>query len=1286
MSGLSTGPSVQKWVSQLFEAILSFAVDELPNYKNIPIECNTPDKTTLILKTELRHLVTLANCQNIKTSQGRELSSENIRDALKSCLADFLHILEYKSAGRRPESELTLTFTLWDKWDTDLEKSLNIFNDFWQENNKQKEKLKKSRKAKTHTLDSLTATQPRYCRQDWGTIPTFANEPFFGRREQLETLKNWIIKDRCRLIAIVGVGGMGKTHLSVKFGKGGIGKTALAEKIAVNIQDNFDYVIGRRLLNSLPFEETIADFIRLLSDNKEIDLPRTIDEKMSRLLNYLNQFRCLIILDNFETILEENDGVKQYRKGYETYGQMLELIGRSEHKSCLLLTSREKPLISKSESLEKIAGATRPVRFLELEGLDTLSARKIFEALGDFKGSEQDWQKVIKFYEGNPSALDLVAREISSPSYLSNISEFLKKGTKIIKSIEHLFDKQFEKLSQPEKSIMYWLAINREPVSIDDLKEDILSPEEKRKVTENIQLIKRSFRVDNTEDGKIALQPLFIEYMTEKLIPTIISEIKSRKFSLLNSHALMKATSKEYVMAEQKRIIIERILAEIKYYFGSLNNLTIQLKDILSEIRNNSPQGYAAGNIINLLRESGADLTGSNFSDLTVWQAYLQEKPLHQVNFSQCNLTKSAFREDFGTIRCVALNPTGKLAAAGTTNGEVILWEIEDETRIYTFTGHSDWVWTITFSPDGNILASGSGDEKVYLWDVQSRKHLHTLNENGRVRSVAFSHDSQIIASGGEDNKVKLWDVNSGKLIKQLEGHNGWTNTVAFSADNQLIASGSENSEKLIIWRVSNGEVFKIIDYPGGILSLGFSPNGNSLAIAGQPKMGYSNEIWLMDTSSWNCTFKLRGHKGWVGTVSFNHKGNLLATGGEDKTIRLWDSETGKLKWALTGHKASIRGLAFPIENSQTLFSGGEDQSVKLWDIISGKCNRSIQGYTNPIWSISFSPKEALLVSGGEDRIVRLWDVATDNKSYRELKRHQHLVRTLAFNTEGTLLASGSYDGTVVVFHTTTWKIIKTLKEEKISENENSGRVISVAFSKDSKKLAVSYYYGKKVRLWNIEQWKLIATISDFNERVRDIAFCPNKDVLAISNDSTKEPLIRLWDIEKGQDICYLKGHTAPVWSLSFSPDGKILASGSADKTIRLWHWETGKSIDLKGHESRIRSIAISADGKMIVSGSDDNTLKIWDITILKGTISGKCINTFEGHQSWIWCVDFSSDGDTVASGSDDGTVKLWSIKNNKCIRTLRPDRFYEGTNITGVVGLTEAQKSMLLNMGAVED
>jgi WD40 repeat protein len=1284
MSALELTPGVQKWVSPLFKSILAFTMGKLADCQNLPIEYDCPDRTKLILRTELRHLITLAHSQNIKTSKSQKLlSDENIRQALTDCLQDSLQILNYHCEGRKPESKLTLTFTLWMDWDADLEKTLKTFNSLCEKHQQQRQQLKKTKKPQK--------SQTCGCQYDWGTIPTFSNYSFFGRQKELKQLKNWIVEEQCRLVAIIAVGGMGKTCLSIKFGKGGIGKTALAEKVAQTeeVQNQFDYVLGRRLNNAMPFEELIEGLIKILSKNQEIDFkPNNADVKLARFLYYLKEYRCLIILDNFETLLEEKQGSKQYREGYKQYGQLLELVATSEHKSCLLLTSREKPPINSTTSLDKLVGEAKPARLFELRGLDVLAGKQIFDSVGNFRGTDQDWKEIIEFYEGNPTALDLVAKRIAQ-DYSSDISEFLKKGKKVFEDIKNLFNEQFEKLSRAEKSIMYWLAVNRDPVSIQELKADVLLPLEKQKIRDFLNHIQKMFRIEeiaHPNEKQFTLAPLFTEYVTDKLIANILSEIiNDSELYSLNSHALIKATSKEYIMLEQKRMILQPIKEQLECDFGTARNLETKLKDILSRLRETLRKGYAAGNILNLLLELGSDLTNYDFSELTVWQAYLQEKSLRQINFSQCDLAKSAFREDFGTIRCVALHPNGKLAAAGTTNGEIILWEIEDETRIHTFTGHSDWVWAIAFSSDGKILASGSGDEKVYLWDVHTKQHLHTLTEKGRVRSVAFSHNSKMIASGGEDNKVKLWDVNSGKLIKYFEVHEGWTNTVAFSPDDRLIASGSENTKKLKIWRVSDDKDkdLQTIDYPSGILSICFSPNGNLLAIAGQPNTAQFNEIWLINTSTWECDHKLPGHKGWVGTVTFNHKDNLLATGGEDKTIRLWNSETGELKQALTGHQASIRGLAFPIENSQTLLSGGEDQSVKLWDIISCKCNRSIQGYANPVWSVTFSPNGSLLVSGGEDCLVRLWDISTENKSYRDLRNHQHLVRTLAFNTEGTLLASGSYDGTVLIWDTTSWKIVKTLKEDKNLEDENSGRVISVAFSKDSKKLAASYYYGKKIRLWNIDKWKLIDTISDFTARVRDVVFSPDGSILAISSE---ESTIKLWDIEERQYLPCLKGHTGPVWSLSFSPDGKILASGSADKTVRLWNWTTGKSIELTGHEARIRSIGISADGKIIVSGSDDNTLKIWSVNISGDIVSAECILTFEGHQSWIWCVSFSSDGDTVASGSDDGTVKLWSIKNNKCVVTLRPDRFYEGMNIKDAVGFTEAQKSMLINMGAVEN
>ena len=172
---------------------------------------------------------------------------------------------------------------------------------------------------------------------------------FFGRTPELATLKQWILKDRCRLVAIVGIGGIGKTDLSLKLAKG--------------IQEEFEYVIWRRLLNPPSVEKILADLIEFLSNQQEIKLPDGIDAQISRLLHYLKEHRCLLILDNAEAILQGGERARQYREGYEGYGQLFQTIGESDHQSCLLVTSREKP-----ENI--LEGERMPVRVYDLRGLD----------------------------------------------------------------------------------------------------------------------------------------------------------------------------------------------------------------------------------------------------------------------------------------------------------------------------------------------------------------------------------------------------------------------------------------------------------------------------------------------------------------------------------------------------------------------------------------------------------------------------------------------------------------------------------------------------------------------------------------------------------------------------------------------------------------------------------------------------------------------------------------------------------------------------------------------------
>jgi NB-ARC domain len=359
-------------------------------------------------------------------------------------------------------------------------------------------------------------------RQDWGDAPDLSATSFYGRHEEISTLEKWILDDRCRLIAILGISGIGKTKLSIKLGKGGIGKSALSMRVAEQIQGEFDYVIWRSLLGEPSAQYILDDLIKFLSNQQETNLPEIFSDKINRLLHYLRTSRCLIILDNIESVLEGSKRAGQYKDGFEDYGRLFKTLGETQHQSCVILTSREK-----TQEIALLEGKTRPVRSLHLGGLNNSEGQKIFEDNGTFSGTDKEWEELIKFYNGNPLALDIVSRHILWV-FNGSISDFLKIGKNIFGDLRDLLDWHFSRLSDAEKEIMYWFAISREPVSIELLREKFVALDSKEKVAENLQILGRRLPIEKTLTG-FTIQPVLIEYMTEQLIEQVCREIKLAK-------------------------------------------------------------------------------------------------------------------------------------------------------------------------------------------------------------------------------------------------------------------------------------------------------------------------------------------------------------------------------------------------------------------------------------------------------------------------------------------------------------------------------------------------------------------------------------------------------------------------------------------------------------------------------------------------------------------------------------------------------------------------------------
>jgi hypothetical protein len=383
----------------------------------------------------------------------------------------------------------------------------------------------------TSTLEELKTRQanPQY---DWAEAPDVS--VFFGRSEELLQLQQWILEERCRLVGLLGIGGIGKSTLAVKLGR--------------QIQGEFEVVMWRSLLNAPPVEEKITNILQSLLSGlqKQMVIPDSFDGKLAKLMECLQSNRCLLILDNVETILSGSQA-GQCRAGYEGYGQLLKRVGEVPHNSCVLLTSREKP-----REIVLLEGDRTGVKSLPLKGLNSTEGQQLFQQKGQFTGTEEEWQILIEHYGGNPLALKMVAagtQELFN-GRITPVLEYMKQGILIFDDICDLLERQFQRLSSVEQEVMYWLAINRESVSLAELTADIVTYSFKRLVPSAIKsLLQRSLIEKSGEH--FFLLPVVMEYTRQRWFEQVCQEIKYRQIQNTQTptpHSLLAERCKFYCL------------------------------------------------------------------------------------------------------------------------------------------------------------------------------------------------------------------------------------------------------------------------------------------------------------------------------------------------------------------------------------------------------------------------------------------------------------------------------------------------------------------------------------------------------------------------------------------------------------------------------------------------------------------------------------------------------------------------------------------------------------------
>ncbi|WP_103667822.1 NB-ARC domain-containing protein [Pseudanabaena sp. BC1403] len=399
---------------------------------------------------------------------------------------------------------------------------------------------------------------------DWGEAPNI--QTFYGRTEELAKLEQCVVRDRCHLLAICGMGG--------------IGKTALAVKLVENVQSQFDCFIWRSLRGAQPTTQLIADLLQFLNSSQQTGCG------ISDLLEILRQKRCLVVLDDFEATLQDGELVGVYRQGCEAHAELLQRIGSERHQSSVILIGREQP-----KEISMHQGEDQPIRYFKVNGLQRQDAFELLRARG-FKGTENGLEALVQQYRGNPSALRIVAGTIQE-LFNGNVSEFLKQTALALGDVlRTLLYQQFERLSKLEKDVLYWLAIKHRPISLSTLRSEMnlqTSGSELINALESLRWRSLIEKVSEQDEVMFLLEPVVLKYVNRQFVDEVSKEITAiamqqnlKSINLLQSHVLVEDRAPDSIRAMQIRLVLKPIKDKLNKAIAQ-NNIELEaLREILA--------------------------------------------------------------------------------------------------------------------------------------------------------------------------------------------------------------------------------------------------------------------------------------------------------------------------------------------------------------------------------------------------------------------------------------------------------------------------------------------------------------------------------------------------------------------------------------------------------------------------------------------------------------------------------------------------------------------------------
>jgi len=1097
---------------------------------------------------------------------------------------------------------------------------------------------------------------PGGVRVDWGDA--LAVPAFYGRAAEVATLRQWLVEERCRVVSVLGMGGIGKSALVV---------TAIHQVAA-----HFAVVIFRSLRDAPSCAALLDDCLQVLDPHAVGAALPSLEADISRLLEHLREQRVLLVLDNVETLLAEGDLLGHLRAGLEEYSLLLQRVGETAHESCLLLTSREQLTV-----LRALEGNQGPVRALRLAGLDATAGAQLLAAHA-LVGSAAEQTRLVEAYGGNPLALQIVAQTIVE-LFGGEIGSFLAQGTVVFGSIAAQIGEQVARLSAFEQTILYWLAVVREPVTLAELGAMLAPPPSPRLLLEAMDSLRRRCLVERgPRPGSFTLQTVVLEYVTDDLVTQAVSEIQEGRLVRLLEHRLRQAQAKDYVQQTQERLLVIPILARLRNGYRGQAAVEERLVALFEPLREKADdvQGYGPANLLTLLRASRGDLSGLDLSRLSLREANLQGVTMQDTSLVQASLHDCTFTETFGLIWTLAISRQGTYWAAGDRQGQVRVWRNRGQTLHRAWQAHNHTIVTIAISPDERCLATTSWEGGLTVWDLARGVAIWTLPLID-AWALAFAPDGRTLVSGGLDGQIQLWDIATGTNLQTLVDHTGSVYRLAWSPDGRWLASAGFDAQ-LRVWALGQGEpagppqltlTKRLCGHTSLVTGLAFAPDGQTLASAA---WDLTVKLWAIQTGRLIETIPFPARHS---NLAWSPDGRLLAAGALAPAFWVWDLEERSQRTEFNEQTTAVHDLAFT-PDSHDLVTAHDDGIVRVWDVASGRCIRTTQCFAVSVSDIAWSPDSAQIASGSSNLTVNIWDIT---------RRIPLLIA--AHRKPASVWAPGqaeidlSFVRTILQeTHTGAGRCITDVDGAIFATACNLPAIRTPGYTPNVELMTVQHFEG--VLIWEraTQTFRRVGP-NDLPVWTRAMQWSPDGACLAAPG-SVGAAFV--WDTATWSLRATLLGHCGRVTSLAWSPDGAQLATGSAGRgrdQLFIWDVASGQRLRVLDDPNQfVYGVAWSANGEYLVSAGNDGVLRWWE------THSGRCIMALAGHDGPVAALRTSPDGHLLASCGDDGAIKIWDFARGTHMHTLRRDRPYERLYITGVKGLTEAQKLSLRLMGAFDE